>query len=68
ATLRAAPALAAPRADTRSINCLRTTALRVAPALAARRGSVRNQTAFHSKNGVSRQMLLRAAPEAEDEE
>ncbi|MCI48988.1 hypothetical protein A2U01_0070231, partial [Trifolium medium] len=38
----------------------------VAPALAARRAKDRNQTAFTSKNGASRQMLLRAAPEAEN--
>ncbi|MCI76281.1 hypothetical protein A2U01_0097550, partial [Trifolium medium] len=47
---------------------LSTKALCVAPALAVRRAITQNSTALHSKNGASRPMLMRAAPEAEDEE
>ncbi|MCI54839.1 hypothetical protein A2U01_0076089 [Trifolium medium] len=66
--MRAAQTTCARRATTRRESEQDRATLRAAPALAARRAGVQNHTAFHSKNGASRQMLLLAAPEAEHEE
>ncbi|MCI83612.1 hypothetical protein A2U01_0104888, partial [Trifolium medium] len=50
ATLRAAPASAARRANSRRKNCLSNSTLRVAPALAAHRANARRSSSLHSMN------------------